>query len=242
MSSHSLTIQHGTPSLTTFHGMRRNTVIAACVVLFHGVALWALQNGLLHRAIEVIVPVQMLSDFVEPPAPKLAPPPPAPPITPKQPVVKPKVIAQTMPPQPVAIADPIPSPVAPMGVSTLQPPAPAIATPLSVSAPTAPAPAPSAMPKVELPSSNADYLQNPKPVYPLISKRLNQQGQVVHSVLIGIDGLPVSAQLVKSSGFDRLDQAAYKAVMGWRYVPGKRNGVPTAMSFEVPIYWELAKN
>lgn len=98
------------------------------------------------------------------------------------------------------------------------------------------------MPKVELPSSNADYLQNPKPVYPLISKRLNQQGQVVHSVLIGIDGLPVSAQLVKSSGFDRLDQAAYKAVMGWRYVPGKRNGVPTAMSFEVPIYWELAKN
>ena len=92
---------------------------------------------------------------------------------------------------------------------------------------------------MELPSSDADYLQNPKPQYPGLSKRLGEQGQVIHSVLIGTDGLPVSAQLVKSSGFDRLDQAAYTAVMRWRYVPGKRNGVPTAMSFNVPINWVL---
>jgi protein TonB len=44
---------------------------------------------------------------------------------------------------------------------------------------------------------------------------------------------------VKSSGFDRLDQAALIAVMRWRYTPGKRNGVPTAMSFNVPINWVL---
>jgi len=58
-------------------------------------------------------------------------------------------------------------------------------------------------------------------------------------VLIGVDGLPVSAKLVKSSGFEALDQAAYAAVMRWRYVPGKRNGVITAMSFNVPINWVL---
>jgi protein TonB len=72
-----------------------------------------------------------------------------------------------------------------------------------------------------------------------MSKRLNEQGQVIYSVLIGVDGLPISAKLVKSSGFDRLDQAAYKAVMGWRYVPGKRNGVATPMSYNAPINWVL---
>lgn len=58
-------------------------------------------------------------------------------------------------------------------------------------------------------------------------------------MLIGADGLPFSAQLLKSSGFERLDQAAYTAVMRWRYVPGKRNGVPSAMAFNVPINWVL---
>jgi protein TonB len=27
--------------------------------------------------------------------------------------------------------------------------------------------------------------------------------------------------------------------MRWRYSPGKRNGVPTSMSFNVPINWVL---
>lgn len=92
---------------------------------------------------------------------------------------------------------------------------------------------------MELPSSDADYLQNPRPVYPPMSKRLGEQGQAIHSVLIGTDGLPQSARLIKSSGFDRLDQAAYNAVMSWRYVPGKRNGLATAMSYNAPITWVL---
>ena len=72
-----------------------------------------------------------------------------------------------------------------------------------------------------------------------MSRRLQEQGQVIHSVLIGADGLPINAKLVKSSGFDRLDEAAYKAVMRWRYVPGKINGVPTPMNYDVPIAWVL---
>ena len=72
-----------------------------------------------------------------------------------------------------------------------------------------------------------------------MSKRLGEQGKVVYSVLIGVDGRPQSATLVQSSGFDRLDKAAYAAVMAWRYVPGKRNGVPTPMSYNAPINWVL---
>lgn len=83
------------------------------------------------------------------------------------------------------------------------------------------------------------FIAAPKPVYPPLRKRLGEQGAAVHRVLIGTDGLPISAMLVKSSDFDRLDQAAYTAVMRWRYVPGKRAGVPTTMAFNVPINWVL---
>ncbi|MDB5890745.1 MAG: energy transducer TonB [Polaromonas sp.] len=68
---------------------------------------------------------------------------------------------------------------------------------------------------------------------------MNEQGKTIVKVLIGIDGQPQRAEIAKSSGFDRLDQAASAAVMRWRYVPGKRGGVPEAMWFNVPINWEL---
>jgi protein TonB len=82
-------------------------------------------------------------------------------------------------------------------------------------------------------------LQNPKPAYPPISRRLNEQGRTTVRVLIGADGLPQRAEIAKSSGFSRLDDAALATVMRWRYVPGRRNGVAEAMWFNVPINWVL---
>ncbi|MBK7004249.1 MAG: energy transducer TonB [Burkholderiales bacterium] len=242
MNAHTLALPAGPiAELPALSGTARNLVIAASVVVLHVLVLWALQSGLLRRAVEVLVPAQVLAELIEPPAPQVLPPPPAPN---KAPVAKAKT-APSLPPPPMPLAVPDTQPVAaaPVGVTAPPPPAPSLTAPTApvaalAVAPAAP-PAPPAPPRVELPSSNADYLQNPKPQYPGLSKRLGEQGQVIHSVLIGTDGLPVSAQLVKSSGFDRLDQAAYTAVMRWRYVPGKRNGVPTAMSFNVPINWVL---
>lgn len=213
--------------------MHRNVTIAISVVVFHIAALWALQTGLLRRAVELVVPVEILSDFIEPPAPKFVPPPPLPPkpAPPKQPSVKAPAPPQTVAPQPLAIADPTPSPDAPVGVTTPQPVAPPVAAPVAV-APPAPA-------RVDLPSSDADYLQNPKPPYPALSKRLGEQGKVVVRVLIGVDGTAQKAEIKQSSGFERLDQAALSTVLRWRYVPGKRAGVPEAMWFNVPINFVL---
>jgi protein TonB len=90
-----------------------------------------------------------------------------------------------------------------------------------------------------LPSSNADYLQNPKPPYPALSKRLGEQGKVVVRVLIGTDGTAQQAEIRQSSGYERLDQAALGTVLRWHYVPGKRAGVPEAMWFNVPINFVL---
>jgi protein TonB len=92
---------------------------------------------------------------------------------------------------------------------------------------------------VELPTSKADYLHNPPPDYPRISKRLGEQGRVVVKVLIGEDGRPQKAELFTSSGFERLDKSAMEAAMRWRYVPGKRGGVAEAMWYQVPIQFTL---
>lgn len=197
--------------------------------MFHIAALWALQTGLLRKPVEVIVPVAMLTDMVTPPAPKLEPALPVPPVPSAPHVTK----TQPKPPpvpQPVAIPDPAPLPNAPAGLVTAQPP---------IAAPAAPAPAPAASAKVELPSSDADYLQNSAPPYPPISKRLGEQGKVLVRVLIGADGVPQKTELRQSSGFDRLDQAALATAMRWRYVPGKRGGVPEAMWFTVPMIFVL---
>jgi protein TonB len=148
-------------------------------------------------------------------------------------------VAQRVPtpaPRPTALPSPVPSPQAITATAEPQAPAPIQAAP----APAAPAPAPAPEPpREQLPSSDADYLQNPKPAYPPLSKRLGEQGKVVVRVLIGADGIAQQAELRQSSGFDRLDQAALQTVLKWRYVPGKRAGIAQAMWFNVPINFVL---
>ena len=221
--------------------MNRNLVIAVCVVLLHLAGLWAFQTGLLRRAVAVFVPVQILSEIVEPPKPLKPPPPPVPPppVVTKQLVVKKVVPTPAPPPRLQAIASPDPAPNAPTGVTTPPAPLPPITAPLAqTETPAAPPEAP-ARPRVELPSSDAEYLQNPKPPYPSLSRRLGEQGTVLIQVLIGIDGRAQKAEIKKSCGFERLDQAALTTVLKWRYVPGKRAGVAEAMWFTVPVGFSL---
>lgn len=217
--------------------MSRTVVITGSVVLLHVAALWALQSGLIRKAAEVVIPVTLLSEFIEPPKPKAPPPPPPPP----PPAPRPQITKAPPPPRPMAVRTPAPAPAAPVGVVEPQPPAPPLAPPAPPAPPEPPAPppAPPAPPAVTLPSSNADYLNNPKPVYPAMSKRLGEQGKTIVRVLIGVDGLPRSATIRQSSGYERLDEAARAAVMSWRYVPGKRNGVVEPMEFNVPVNWVL---
>lgn len=218
-------------------GVNRNLVIAGSVVLFHVAALWALQSGLLRRAVEIIVPAEILSEIIEPPKPKIVPPPPTP-VPQKQPVVKKTAPTPPPPPQPMAINDPTPAPNAPTGVTTPQPPPPPIAAP--VAAVPAPPPAPPAPPKVVLPSSDADYLQNPKPAFPSLSRRLGEQGRVTLRIYVGADGAVQKIDLQQTSGFTRLDQEAIKTVQQrWRFAPGTRDGVPAPMWVTVPINFVL---
>lgn len=223
-----------TLSFPSFFTANRNAVIAASVLVFHALAIWALQAGLVMRAVEMVVPIEVLAQIIDLPTPKVTPTPPAPPEPVKPVVSKPKQVTQAAPTL-LAVADAIPTPNAP-SVQPIAPPAPY--TP-AVPVAAVPTPAPPAPAKIVLPSSDADYLSNPKPPYPPMSKRLGEQGKAIIRVLIGTDGLPQKAELRQSSGFERLDQSALATVMKWRYVPGKRDGVAEAMWFSVPISFIL---
>jgi periplasmic protein TonB len=215
----------------------RNILIGGGVVLFHAAALWGLQCGLIRRTAEIVVPVEILSEFLTPPPPpKIEQLPHREPLPPKPRVVRKAERVPPPAPQPLALREASPAPNAPVGVTSPQPPAPPIAAPVS---PAPAPPAPAAAPRVELPTSDAAYLQNPKPPYPAISKRLGEQGKVLVRVFIGADGVPQQAEVRQSSGYERLDEAAKATAMKWRYVPGKRGGVPEAMWVNVPINFVL---
>ena len=90
-----------------------------------------------------------------------------------------------------------------------------------------------------LPNAQAPGLNNPAPSYPKLSRRLNEQGQVVIRVHVGADGSARQGEIKTSSGYDRLDQEALRTVMRWRFVPGQHLGVPEAMWFNVPVNFVL---
>lgn len=190
-----------------------------------------------------------------PPAPPTVPPPPAPPVPP---IVAPAIV--TIAPAPVHAASPKPAvrpKPKPKPVETPKPKAqpaaeaPAVVaatvTPATVSQATAPvAPAALQAPAaadaeatLTPPSFAADYLDNPRPAYPRLSRRLGEQGKVWLLVRVDADGRPESVAVERPSGHARLDAAALAAVRGWRFVPARRAGRAVAAEVRVPIKFAL---
>ena len=66
-----------------------------------------------------------------------------------------------------------------------------------------------------------------QPSYPMSSIHLGEAGALALDILVGADGRVRDAKVSKSSGYDRLDQAAVsEAKQHWRLRPATRNGVP----------------
>lgn len=77
------------------------------------------------------------------------------------------------------------------------------------------------------------------PQYPKRSEEKGEEGTVVFRFLVGLDGSVTSAQLVKSSGFDRLDNAAKDAFMQCKFTPGTVDGVAQSSWVKQPFTWRL---
>ena len=206
--------------------------VSAAVVLVHAALLWLALHSLSTPTLSGPSEHLMLASVVAeiPAMPAMVSTRPAP--APTQVTQRPQTQAR---PQTTAV------PTAPSTV---------VATAAAESAPSAnAAPASAAQPStrtatpasaaVVLPSSDADYLNNPAPVYPRMSRRMGEQGTVMVRVLINADGRAEQAEIRTSSGYARLDDAALDTVKRWRYVPGKRAGTAEAMWFNVPVRFVL---
>lgn len=209
------------------------------VVLLHIALLYALQSGLMMRIAEQIVPKEIMATLVAPPAPKIieAPPTPEKKVEPKEkPLIKPTP-KQTFVPDRPKVVNNTPSETAitvPMSKEEPSPaPSPA-AAPVVAAAPPAP-PTPPA-PKI---ISGVEYIRAPAPIYPPLSRRMNEEGKVVLRVIVNEHGHAEKASIITSSGSARLDEAARDAVLKAQYKPYIEDGHGIPVSVVVPISFSL---
>lgn len=210
----------------------RRAVRFALILAAHAAVLWAgfelASRPEVRQAAQEIYVRLMEPQRPPPPEPQVKPPEPARP-QPARRTPAPET------PQPVltAKAD-APAPSTSFAVPP-QPPAPPVAPPIEAApAPAAPAPAPMTAARFD-----ADYLANPKPAYPVTSRRMGEEGKVVLRVKVSPGGTPAAVEVRQSSGFPRLDEAAKSAVEHWRFVPARRGDEAVESWVSVPIVFSL---
>lgn len=91
----------------------------------------------------------------------------------------------------------------------------------------------------ELPRFHADYLDNPPPAYPTVSRRLGEYGRVLLRVRVSAGGEPIQVLLRESSGHARLDERAVETVRKWKFVPARQGGQLVEAWVIVPIQFSL---
>lgn len=214
------------------------------VLLLHGLALGLiLTHAPARQAVLKLVPTMVRLINEEPaPAPKadlesdIAP--------------KPLPVKRPQQPQPAAPSTvlTVQAPVAATDVSVSPEPKPAI--PLEARPPLAPSPTTLAANVMNAavtvapaplipPAFNADYLDNPAPAYPALSRRTGEEGRVLLRVFVEANGLPSKVEIRSSSGSERLDQAALEAVRRWKFVPARQGDRAVPASVVVPIAFNL---
>ena len=92
------------------------------------------------------------------------------------------------------------------------------------------------------PDYRADYLNNPRPPYPMVARRMGYHGKVVLDVEVLAEGKAGDVKLHQSSGYDILDNAAVQTVKTWRFTPARRFGQAVTQRFLVPIKFSLEDN
>lgn len=206
------------------------------VLVAHGVLAYILWNQRLVPAPEQMV--TLFAEIISQPAPEAAPEPkqePAPaklkPV--KKPESKPEIkrLATKAPqlPEPVPVVQPDPEPVVEQEVF----PEPVAKVP------------PRQMETGPVTLSSELSVSCPKltaPTYPAISRRMGEEGKLVLRVELDESGHIDEAQVIDSSGYARLDNAALEAVKNWQCRPSMRNGQPVRAIALQPFNFVLQGN
>ncbi len=202
----------------------------AVAVAMHAVVIFVLLQYAPART-ALINAVPLMVSLITPQAPKPEVlPKPLPvkrlPEIPQKPRIEPPVLAAAADaPSAVSVPPASPTPAPPVPIEST--PAPVAAAPVAKPAPVIP------------PNFNANYLNNPAPAYPPLTKRQGHQGKVLLRVFVNTSGGAEQVQVRNSSGHDVLDQAALNAVRRWRFVPARQGDQPVAVWVLVPITFTL---
>src|SRR5262245_22874410 len=199
--------------------LTRRGLVFAGIVLLHVGMFWALNSGLSHQLVDVVlgpIETRMIEE-----APKTDEPPPPPP---------PKI--ETPPPfvPPPEVAIEIPQEAASTAIQTV--------TNVRPTAPPPPVAQPQAVPRTAPKSDPRRPLSQPE--YPPSSRRAGEAGTVILEVYVLETGRVGEARVKQSSGFPRLDEAAVREVKrSWRLVPGTENGKPVPMWGQFAVTFKL---
>lgn len=209
--------------------------------LHAGAVAWALHAPGMTAGARLTAPAPMalVAVMLAPPArPVAAVPQPAPSRPPPSTAAAPARVQPTASPLPRQT--PSAAAVTPSSAATVtaaEPAPPASAAPAQSAAPAvaqhaAPAPVTAAR-------FDADYLNNPEPPYPLMSRNRGESGKVLLLVQVTAHGTAAQVEIKQGCGFPRLDQAALNAVRNWRFVPARRGDEAVAASVLVPVTFRL---
>jgi len=212
------------------------TVFGAATILFIKPPAFAVDTG--HNSVEVSL-VAAASDPVTPPPPA--------PVEPQEPV-------DPNPPKPddmvVPAAPPVPpTPVQPVEQPKVEPP-PVPIPPKPHRTPTvakgdgsAPKPGKDAITASSaggaIMDAKPDYLSNPPPDYPESARQAKESGVVVVQVIVNTEGRPDSVDVLTTSGFPSLDQAAVTGVRKWRFRPAELGSIKVKSRVNIPVRFNL---
>ncbi len=79
-----------------------------------------------------------------------------------------------------------------------------------------------------------------EPRYPRLAQRRNQQGVVMLDVIVDEQGNPVTVNVLESSGYPILDEAAVDAVKRWSFQPEQRNRQFVKSRVHIPVVFEIS--
>jgi protein TonB len=209
-------------------------VLAVHAALFYG--LWQLETTSPPEQT-----VTLFASFIAAPIPETIPeaqpePPPAKLQPIKIPELKPKIHrltskAPALPEEPVVAPPPEPEPILEPEVETL--PEPEVVTrPTQMQ--TGPVTLTSEL-SVSCPKLSA-------PSYPSISRRMGEEGKLVLRVELDEEGRVATAEVIESSGYSRLDNAALETVKSWQCQPPIRDGQPMRAIALQPFNFVLQGN
>jgi protein TonB len=142
------------------------------------------------------------------------------------------LMSEAPPPTPVAPKTP------PQKTPAPPPPAPTSTAPAITQTNTPPAAAPTA-PAIRTGAVIQPGAHCAKPDYPSASRRMEEEGTVTLKFLIGADGKVLQADIEKSSGFTRLDEAARNALSKCQFRPGTVDGKPEQSWSTIQYKWRL---